>query len=242
MPISFAGKILTVFDVTAEQASSTQSPRVPLRYAIEFMLDGETPGRVLNDECMRIMLPCLRGPETIVELGGSGDYYKNFVPGQKFEVTNYEAPCDRIVDMTKMPFESGSIAAFVSMFALEHVYDFHAVIRECLRCLKPGGRLLLAVPFLYYYHGAPDDYFRFTDSALDRMLSGFTVLKKVSLGNRGLLLCQLFHEKRILGSTHGWLLRFMFRAFCLIPLLTGLLGNQRDRRYAITHLYLVQKP
>lgn len=230
------------FSIPSEEIASIPAPRVPFSYVWEYLLDGETPGRVLNDQCVRAMLPALFGTGTIVELGGAGDYYRNFAPGQKYEVTNFSPPCDRVIDMTDMDFEGNSVDAFLSMFALEHIYDFHKVIDESYRCLKPGGRMLLAVPFMYYYHAAPDDYFRFTESALDKMLSRFRVLRKLSFGNRALILCQFFHEKKVLGSEHGWLIRTLLRVLCIPFLIVGILGNQRDKRYAITHLYLCEKP
>jgi SAM-dependent methyltransferase len=230
------------FTLSSDEALQAKGPRVPLSYFIEYVLDGETPGRKLCDEGVKALMPFLCGQGTIVELGGVGDYYKKFAPGQRYEVTNLAQPCDRVIDMTRMDYADNSVDAFLSMFALEHIYDYGAVIEESYRCLKPRGRMLLAVPFLYYYHGAPDDYFRFTDSALDRMLNKFDVLRKFSFGNRNLLLCQLFHEKRACGSKHGWLTRTAYRLLSAPRLLGGLLGNQLDRVYAITHLYLCEKP
>jgi len=230
-----------IFDLDAEALEKAAPPSVPFRYLLEFALDGETPGRVLNDEAVRALIPFLRGPGTIVELGGSGDWYKNFIPGQKYEVTNFSGPCDRIVDMTAMPYEDASVDAFLSMFALEHVYDYQVAIDESYRCLKPGGRMLLAVPWMYYYHGAPDDYFRFSVSALDRMLNKFKILKKHSFGNRDLLVCQLFHEKRALGHRSSALVMHMRRLMMLPVLIAGLLRDQQDPVYAITQLYLCEK-
>ena len=243
MRIVDAAKERARFALSSAEAARLPAPRVPLSYALEFLRDGETPGRVLNDVCMHALMPALCGPGTIVELGGAGDYYRNFAPReQPYEVTNVCEPCDRIVDMTSMPYAGDSVDAFMSMFALEHIYDFQAVLDECYRCLKPAGRMLLAVPFMYYYHGAPDDFFRFTASALDRMLARFSVLQRLSFGNRGLIVCQLFHEKRVLGSTRGPLARFALRVMYLPVLLAGLLGDQRQATYAVTHLYLCEKP
>lgn len=232
-----------VFDKPASDLGGVANPRVGLRYVWEFLCDGETPGRVLNDVGVRVLMPYLEGPGTIFELGGAGDYYKNFArPGQPYAVTNLDPPCDRIIDMTAMDLPDNSVDAFLSMYALEHIYDFPSVISESFRCLKPGGRMLLAVPFMYYYHAAPDDFFRFTDSALDKMLAAFNVLKRISFGNRELLVSQLYHEKLVLGFKRSGWLRLMIRVGCLPFLVRGLLGNQHNRVFAITQLYLCEKP
>ncbi len=49
---------------------------------------------------------------------------------------------------------------------IEHVWDTGNFLEECLRVLKPGGRLFFTVPFAARYHYAPHDYWRFTPSAL----------------------------------------------------------------------------
>jgi hypothetical protein len=94
---------------------------------------------------------------------------------------------------------------------------------------------------MYYYHGAPDDFFRFTRSALDRMLDGFTTLRAASFGNRALAVAQFFHEKRVLGSTSPAWKRALYRACCLPMLVSGLRGDQHDPVFAVTHLYLCEK-
>lgn len=231
------------FTRPGSEAAILPVPRVPARYAWEYLRDGETPGRVLNDEAVRAFLPFLEGPGTIVELGAGSDWYRRFAPpGQAYELTNYTEGLDRVVDMTAMPYQDDTVDAFMSMFAMEHVYDFQSAISESWRCLKPKGRMLLAVPFMYYYHGAPDDFFRFTRSALDRMLARFTILRAASFGNRALAVAQFFHEKRVLGSTNPAWKRALFRAFCTPMLLAGLRGDQADPVFAVTHLYLCEKP
>jgi len=66
--------MIAIFDLPSADAAAAPLPRVSLSYAWEFACDGETPGRVLNDEGVRALIPFLRGPGKIVELGGVGDY------------------------------------------------------------------------------------------------------------------------------------------------------------------------
>lgn len=223
--------------------SAIALPKLDTKYIWEFLKDGETPGRVYGDAGFRALIPFLRGPGKIIELGGSGNYYKKFAgKQQKYEVTNISGEYSRRVDMTKMAIPDNSVDAFVSMFALEHVYNFRKVIDECFRCLKPKGRILLAVPFLYYYHGAPEDYFRFTHSALDRLLSRFNILKSISFGNREMAVSQYYFEKPVLGSKSKALMRIILRLLSLPFLVAGIFGNQHDSVFAITQIYLCEKP
>jgi len=64
----------------------------------------------------------------------------------------------------RLPVESGTFDMVVSINTLEHVYGIEQALDELLRVVKPGGRLMLAVPFLYRVHGCPDDFNRPTAS------------------------------------------------------------------------------
>ena len=49
-------------------------------------------------------------------------------------------------DATKLPVADGALGLVVAYDVLEHIEDDAAAAREFLRCLRPGGRLLVAVP------------------------------------------------------------------------------------------------
>ena len=47
---------------------------------------------------------------------------------------------------TALPFSDGEFDAIVSFYALEHMYPFEPYLSEMMRVLKPGGRLMGAIP------------------------------------------------------------------------------------------------
>jgi SAM-dependent methyltransferase len=70
---------------------------------------------------------------------------------------------------------------------LEHIREPELLIKEMHRILQKkeeGGKILLSVPFYYWIHEEPYDYFRYTQFALKNMFenNGFEVLELQSLG------------------------------------------------------------
>ena len=66
----------------------------------------------------------------------------------------------------RFPFDDNAFDMVITFHLFEHVFDFSSSAEEIYRVLKPGGKLILSVPFMHKYHADPDDYFRFTDSAI----------------------------------------------------------------------------
>lgn len=229
-----------LFNIRTKDIRNIQSPTLPISFLWEFLVDGRTPARAMTDQAMRELLPALEGAGTIIELGAGGDYYKRFAqPQQRYLTSNLVPGCDMVLDMTRLDLADNSVEALVSVFALEHLYNFDAAFKEQYRVLVPGGRMLLIVPFMYYYHDAPDDFFRFSESALENLLASFEVLVRQPIGGRWLLFAEILHEKKILGSELGFCARLVRRCLALPFLMRAL--KQHDARYALGFAYLCEK-
>lgn len=82
---------------------------------------------------------------------------------------------DIVGDIMHMPIPDASYDAVVCLAVLEHVPRPWDAMYEMIRILKPGGSILLYVPFLYPYHAMPGyygDYFRFTEDGIRSMCEG----------------------------------------------------------------------
>jgi SAM-dependent methyltransferase len=66
----------------------------------------------------------------------------------------------------KLPLGTASCDGAVLQAVLEHVRDADLTLRELHRVLKPGGSLLVEVPFMQGYHPSPGDYRRYTEQGL----------------------------------------------------------------------------
>ncbi|MGF6923390.1 class I SAM-dependent methyltransferase [Paraburkholderia sp. 40] len=94
--------------------------------------------------------------------GSRSTYYQNVV---NFEIAAYPSTDVRGVG-EKLPFKDHSFDAVVSVAVLEHVKDPWACANEILRVLKPGGDLMVCVPFLQPLHGYPHHYYNMSGQGL----------------------------------------------------------------------------
>jgi SAM-dependent methyltransferase len=66
-------------------------------------------------------------------------------------------------DAMFLPVASDQFDALICAELLEHVPEPLAVLKQFQRVLRPNGKLLMCVPFLYRIHADPYDYGRYTD-------------------------------------------------------------------------------
>lgn len=72
--------------------------------------------------------------------------------------------------------EGGQYDAIFSVSVMEHVAEPWRAAHHMRRLLKPGGIVFHAAPFSYFYHGAPDDYWRYTPDAFEALFPTFKPL------------------------------------------------------------------
>ena len=111
--------------------------------------------------------------------------------------TFLDATCSLNEDL---PLPDGSYDTLLLSDVLEHLPEPEHLWLEAHRILRPGGHLLLNVPFLYWLHEQPDDYYRYTEFALRRFagLVGFEVLVLEPIGGAPESLTDLL-AKSLLG-------------------------------------------
>jgi len=111
----------------------------------------------------------------VLEVGardyGSGQDYRDLFTGAERYVTTDMLAGDSVevvVDLTR-PFEvvdqafaGDRFETIICMSVLEHcIQPFH-MAENLVRLLKPGGKIVVSVPFAWCFHGYPSDYWRFT--------------------------------------------------------------------------------
>lgn len=121
---------------------------------------------------------------SVLDVGGTKNgYYQTLFQGKPtFTVMNISDTYgyDIKADAEKpFPIPNASYDHVLLLNVLELLYDYGTTLKECHRVLKPGGTVVCANPFLVQVHHNPNDYFRFTDKALQRMFeeTGFKIQK-----------------------------------------------------------------
>jgi SAM-dependent methyltransferase len=103
----------------------------------------------------------------------------------------YEMPDTTYFSGNVWPVADRSIDVVLCTETLEHVLDARQFLNEAARCLVSEGELLLTVPFAARWHFVPYDYWRFTPSSLNHLLTsaGFHNVRVYARGNALTVAC-----------------------------------------------------
>lgn len=114
------------------------------------------------------------------------------------EITSYDIASDDpeviVGPLETMPFEDASFDSVLCNAVLEHVRDAERSLGEMTRVVRPGGHIVVAVPFLQPFHACPTDFRRYTADGL------------ADLGRRAGLEVVCVLPVHSIAQTVGWIL------------------------------------
>jgi SAM-dependent methyltransferase len=143
----------------------------PIRYASHNWLV-----HAINNAVVARHLPTLRG--RVLDLGCGTMPYRDDILGVADEYIGVDWPsslhdgaADVRADVSEgVPLAGDCADAVVAFQVMEHLREPQRFLEECHRVVRPGGMLLLTLPFMWHVHEAPHDYFRFTRHGLAYLL------------------------------------------------------------------------
>lgn len=120
----------------------------------------------------------------LADLGCGESPYKDFFLcyadsyiGVDWTNTLHNSKADIISDLNvSINLDAGSVDSIVSLSVMEHLREPQIFLNESNRILKSGGAMVLQVPWQWWIHESPYDYFRYTPYGLKYMFekAGFT--------------------------------------------------------------------
>lgn len=139
----------------------------------------------LNDKYLLDCAELYRG--TLYDLGCGESPYQHFFlqfakqyVGVDWEGSRHVTKETILADLNQpLSIQSEVADTVVSLSVMEHLYQPQMMLDEACRILKPTGNIILQVPWQWWIHEAPHDYFRYTPYALNFMLekAGFNNIK-----------------------------------------------------------------
>ena len=143
-----------------------------------------------------------RAEGTVVDVGCGAQPYRGLLPTQTryigldaenaLQDFGYSMPDVLAIPSDgRWPVASGDADLVLATETLEHVDQPDAFLAEAHRLLKPGGRLILTVPFAARWHYIPHDFWRFTPASLRMLLedAGFSDVVVNGRGNETTVAC-----------------------------------------------------
>ncbi|MHC1740430.1 MAG: methyltransferase domain-containing protein [Anaerolineaceae bacterium] len=127
--------------------------------------DQGTAWRRSNWKFLNELVKAMPKNALILDVGaGHGDFADIFAGKNYYslDIVPY-AEVDLVCDLGQtIPFMPDTFDAVVLMNVLEHVFENRGLIKNISKIIKPGGKVIITVPFLLKVHQAPFDFSRYT--------------------------------------------------------------------------------
>ena len=148
--------------------------------------------------------------DNLVEIGGTSSFQKYMSRGSCILLDIEDKPTNDVTANAEcLPFTSGSIGGILCISVLEHTQNPKCVIEEIWRCLKPGGKVFISVPWLFEMHMEPHDFSRFSNFILDKWFDKFEILEIEPVNGYFGLLAHYMQNTKLLcwsiGTLFFWL-------------------------------------
>jgi SAM-dependent methyltransferase len=85
---------------------------------------------------------------------------------------------DVYYDGKTIPFGNNYFDSIFSSEVFEHIFNLEQILNELHRVIKPGGHMLITLPFVWDEHEIPYDFARYTSFGIEHLLkkNGFEII------------------------------------------------------------------
>lgn len=164
-----------------------------------------------------------------VDIGAGNSPYKRYLSVDKYisidqedtRAVSYQKNIHSInADAKELPFNPNEIDTVLLNQVLEHVFEYEKVLSEIHRVLKEDGKLIISIPFIFHVHSEPNDYFRFSEYGIKKLLlsKGFKIVDFEYNGYFGTTIVSLTNSFLWQIWNKNLFLKFLRNTFLLVPL------------------------
>ncbi len=121
----------------------------------------------------------------VIDIGGRNGRFRNAFPqATSYRILDIDPQWnpDICASVEDIPLEENSVDGIACLAMLEDVPHVQQAIDEMRRILKPGGTILVTVPFFTAIADRPYDYWRFTDDTLRYLFADWSEIQLVKRG------------------------------------------------------------
>jgi SAM-dependent methyltransferase len=158
----------------------------------------------------------------LLDVGCGTKPYRSLFKAERYRGLDIDSPiarerglADDLYDGTQFPYQDETFDSVLCNQVLEHVFNPDEFLTEINRVLKPGGKMILTVPFVWDEHEQPYDYARYSSFGLKALLekNGFKIISHQKLAADATILFQLTNSYLYKLSLR-WprLVKFLFTA------------------------------
>jgi SAM-dependent methyltransferase len=178
--------------------------------------------------------------------------YKNLItkstcvdwPNSTHENKYVDVPCDL---NQPLPFGDSTFDTIIISDVLEHIAQPDLLWSEMARILKPFGKILVSVPFLYRIHEAPYDYYRYTEFALRNFVdkNRLKIVELKTLGGLPEVLTDMIAKNVVRVPLIGTLSAKILQKLCTLFLKTSSgkkVSEKTGKIFPLGYFIVVQKP
>ncbi|WP_109832825.1 class I SAM-dependent methyltransferase [Reichenbachiella versicolor] len=150
---------------------------------------------------------------------------------------------DTFADLNQpLPFESSSFDTVILTDVLEHIFEPRALLAELNRILNDQGVVIISVPFYYWLHEEPHDFFRYTKFSLIGLTesSGLKVEELVEYGGLNDIFLDLINKTLFRSKFLAKMLMMTSNAIEYVPFYSKL-RDLTKKKFPLGYCLVVRK-